>query len=142
MRVNVNDYVGIPFVPGGRSKSGCDCWGLVCVVYRDFRIELPDYFGTSVDDASAFERARIDAIGKRQWAQVAYPFRDLDVVLMDRHVTVYRGGKKRVVRAPGHVGVILHGVLLHVEAGVDSVAVPLDHHSVSNRIRGVFRWAG
>jgi cell wall-associated NlpC family hydrolase len=34
----------IPFVEGGRSKKGCDCWGLVRIFYKDIlNIELPSF---------------------------------------------------------------------------------------------------
>lgn len=30
--MDVNRYVGIPYLPGGSSLAGCDCWGLVRLV--------------------------------------------------------------------------------------------------------------
>ena len=30
-----NKYVGIPYAPGMSSRDGCDCWGLVRLVYRE-----------------------------------------------------------------------------------------------------------
>lgn len=40
----VNDYVGIPYAVGGRDRNGLDCWGLLCVVFREQRgVELPDW---------------------------------------------------------------------------------------------------
>ena len=39
-----NPFVGIPFVPGGHSMVGCDCWGLLRLVYRRMLgVELPPY---------------------------------------------------------------------------------------------------
>lgn len=37
------DLIGIPFVDGGRSLKGFDCYGLVIELYRRIGIELPDY---------------------------------------------------------------------------------------------------
>jgi len=40
----VNDYVGVPYRPNGRTRDGWDCWGLVVAVYHErLGIELPDY---------------------------------------------------------------------------------------------------
>lgn len=37
-------YIGILFVEHGRTREGCDCWGLLRLVYREeFGIELPGY---------------------------------------------------------------------------------------------------
>ena len=37
-------FVGIPYVPGGRKLSGCDCWGLVVRFYEEaYNIRLPEY---------------------------------------------------------------------------------------------------
>jgi len=46
-------YLEIPFVDGGRDFGGCDCWGLVCLVFRvEFHIDLPDYFISALDSMS------------------------------------------------------------------------------------------
>lgn len=40
----VQRYVGIPYRPCGRDHYGIDCYGLVCLVYREvLGIELPDW---------------------------------------------------------------------------------------------------
>ena len=39
-----NRYIGTPFKAFGRTMEGCDCWGLLRIVYREaFGIELPSY---------------------------------------------------------------------------------------------------
>ncbi len=37
-------YLNIPYTPHGRDRAGVDCYGLVCVVYREqLGVELPSY---------------------------------------------------------------------------------------------------
>ena len=42
--MKINDFIGIPYLAGGRDFKGCDCWGLVTLYYREaLGLELPDY---------------------------------------------------------------------------------------------------
>jgi len=42
--IKITQYLGIPFLHLGRDRNGLDCYGLVCLFYREnFGIELPDY---------------------------------------------------------------------------------------------------
>lgn len=37
-----NKYVGIPFISGGRTEKGCDCYGLLrLILLNEYKIELP-----------------------------------------------------------------------------------------------------
>jgi len=41
-------YIGVPYDDGGRTLDGCDCYGLVRIVYQqELRIEIPSYIGYS-----------------------------------------------------------------------------------------------
>ena len=44
-----SDYIGIPFQYGGRTKTSLDCYGLVMLLYKDFKnIELPEVTSTAI----------------------------------------------------------------------------------------------
>ncbi|OJU12760.1 MAG: hypothetical protein BGN85_08845 [Alphaproteobacteria bacterium 64-11] len=130
----IRGYVGIPFVDGGRTIAGCDCWGLVRLVHeREAGIELPDY-----GEIGAFELAvvarhmRYDADAD-PWVKVSnLPRRTFDVVVMRRF-----GDHGR---APIHVGIMVSDRhMLHVENPADSHLVTLEHPTVKPRILEVYR---
>jgi cell wall-associated NlpC family hydrolase len=50
--LQTDDLLPVPFVDGGRSLTGFDCYGLSMEMYRRFGIELPDY-KICCEDASA-----------------------------------------------------------------------------------------
>ena len=127
--VPLAQYIGVPFVDGGRILAGCDCWGLVRLVLREqCLIELPDY-----GEISARDLARVTATMRREadaepWCPVEREqVRQFDVVLM-------RG-------RPLHVGVMLSAArVLHVEAKTGSVCVEVSHPSVHSRLLGFRRY--
>lgn len=104
-------YVGIPFVDGGRDPAGCDCWGLVSLIYREvLGLDLPAYDGISARDvARVTERIREDREAP-PWLPVLGAAQPFDVLVM-------RG-------RPLHVGVMVDAQhVLHVEAATAAVIV-------------------
>lgn len=118
MTIDAARYVGLPFVEGGRDRSGVDCWGLVRLVYAEaYGIELPSYKGIAVrnDDARAslqalaeIERASAD------WQRVEPGLEcEGDVLLLP------------IAGRPMHVAVALDRArMLHACPNVQSVTAP------------------
>lgn len=109
--MELEQYIGIPFKDHGRDKDGCDCWGLVRLVYKEqLGIELPDLGDTYSD---AYARSEVNQTVNGATAQnwnidvTNEPRKPLDVL------TFTRGGIET------HVGLyVSEGVMLHVVDGI------------------------
>jgi cell wall-associated NlpC family hydrolase len=141
------DFIGIPFAEGGRDPAhGLDCWGLVWLAARElYGMELPSYHGDYMTPLDWDELNRLISGEKKiAWELIYAPkragnlqdVRDGDVALMSA-----RGRDM-------HVGLVVNGGrnLLHVEAGTEAAAPPLDRLEIRSRLRprdcGVYRWQG
>lgn len=124
-------YVGLPFVDGGRTMTGVDCWGLVrLVLWRERRVDVPTYGEISALDLVARARAFRSRQAERPWQVVDVEPEPFDVVLIcapDRPVIA-------------HVGIMTDGCnFLHVERASDSVITPVSHLLYRDRILGYRR---
>jgi len=101
--VTYNDFVGIPWVKGGYTISGADCWGLTILVLREvYDIVVNEYNGSK---AFGEELTNIinDETHSNRWDKVDIPVPG-DVCVMISKIT----GKA------GHMGVFVgHGSVLH-----------------------------
>ena len=124
-------YIGIPFRDRGRGPDGCDCWGLVRLVYREeLAIALPSYDEHYV---SATEREEIAAVvageaASPRWASVAPPAA-FDVLF-------FRRG-----RLDAHAGLHLApGLMLHMAEGDCAKIERYDGPRWRSRLTGAYRW--
>lgn len=94
-------WVGLPWRRDGRTIDGCDCWGLVVLVYRDvWAIDLPPYHGAIDATEAAIARGAAEGPWRRIDLSVA---REGDLVTM------------RAGRGGGHVGIVAgDGLMLHM----------------------------
>lgn len=95
--MDVFEYMDIPFVNGGRSReSGLDCWGLVCLVYREkLGLDLPPHPEADADNGEQV-RSLIAQDEAESWREVdRADRREGDVVVL------------RVKGLPWHVGVLV-----------------------------------
>lgn len=120
-------YIGLPFVDGGRSFKGADCWGLVRLIYaEELKIDLPSYGEIAAANLIGVVREITAGKDGEEWAEVsAKQIQPFDVCVMRFN------GKRRV----GHVGIVVNTkTIIHVEAGINAAIVPLSHMSIRERI--------
>lgn len=137
-------YIGIPFQTGGATRSGCDCWGLAMLAYREvFGIDLPSY------------AEHYDSLNCRVLAGVvaehlpASPWR---LVPAAEKMAIGDGLLFRVVGHPIHVGLFVgDGRFLHApaprvegrpEGSIASCLDRLDAPRWARRLLGVYRYGG
>lgn len=126
-------FIDIPFKPDGRDRSGCDCWGLVHLIYRErLGIELPDYRGIFTDQSLATLRrvAEVMNQNRESWQKVDTP-QPYDVVMM-------RSGKYT-----WHVGIVVSkNYMLHIMEGIDSCLEEYTGIMWKNRVAEFRRYPG
>ena len=127
----MNDFIGIPFVDGGRDFNGCDCWGLVKLIYDlELDIQLPDFDISALDTESV-----IDAMetGKKQWKETTLNPQKYDVVAL--HLGTKHFGMVN------HVGVFIgDGMFIHTMDRTASMMNRMKDVQWTSRILGVYRW--
>jgi cell wall-associated NlpC family hydrolase len=124
----VKPFIGIPFLALGRDWTGCDCFGLLRLVYREqFGIELPSYTEDYADTLDRQELARLIAGQIQPWRPV--PFAHCgDAVLF------------RIAGDECHVGlVVAPPVFLHAQEGKDTCLERWDAAGWRRRIVGIYR---
>ena len=131
-----NRFTGVPFADLGRTRAGCDCWGLVRLVYAEvLGIALPSYAGGYV---SAEERAGVAALldaadDSGPWVCVTregWPIAAFDVL-------VFRRGGLRA-----HVGVAIDDArMLHIEGEDQAKVVRFLDPRWCSRLDGAWRFA-
>ncbi len=126
--MDTSQYIGIPFQEHGRDFDGCDCWGLVRLVYHcELGIKLPDF-------SERYERCRGDKnvpIIMREeagrWDSV------VDVQPFDVLLFLDAG-------RPGHVGLAIDGRrMLHTTTGVDACIEDFTSALWRDKLAGTYR---
>jgi cell wall-associated NlpC family hydrolase len=124
------DLIGVPFVDGGRTLNGADCWGLARLALKRFGYEVPDF------TVSCFNSAAINGIyeaEKERWRCVEEP---------EPGCVVAMRIDPRVPDAVQHIGVYLgNGRFLHTLKKRESHLVRLDDPYWKGRIAGFYKWA-
>lgn len=120
-------YQRIPYADNGRDLRGCDCWGLLCIIYRDFfDIELPKYAGVHTTNIREVVRAISSGYVQPEWIDV--PREQLRI---GDAVVMALVGKKLAA----HVGIYIgKNQMIHAEHGSGVCIVNLQDYTVRERI--------
>lgn len=130
-------YLRIPYLDKGRDHKGCDCWGLIRLIYKEeLDVGLPSYGDISAHDAMRITRAvkegsEVPNIGRWRDLNPTDKMSPFDIVLMK-----WIGSK-----VAGHIGIVTDDFkLLHTEEYTGPVIVPMNHPSINRRIVKYARW--
>ena len=123
-----NKYVNIPFKDGGRDINGCDCWGLVRLVYQqEFSIDLPSFSGEyDVNDPKLLHEKI--AQHKEGWEVLGEPEPGCVVLF-------------RMFGAESHIGVAISSTqFLHAREKYASAVENFSSTEWKNRIVGYYKY--
>lgn len=139
----VSEYVGIPFVEEGSSRTGSNCWGLCHLILKEQAgIDTPSY---TEKEASAVANKAIKQIRDAHvfraaitedeiWNKVEEP-RLFDCLLM-----ASMSSDVRAKRVPCHVGLMLNAKqVIHVWSATDSVVMPINHMAIRHSVIAFYR---
>lgn len=137
-------YLGLHYKFGGRTRAGVDCWGLVRLIYEErLGIVLPKFGEFYSRDLARTSEQLIGAAAMPPWGPIALGDEHaFDVVLM---LSLFRGAAH-----PLHVGVVTKPAhCIHVDENIESVHVPFrdargvrTHWSLHRRVVGIYRHEG
>lgn len=128
----VREYIGIPFRPLGRDRTGVDCYGLVRLVYLErFALQWPEFAGIGWPSGDRAARA---AVAETMAAQAPILGVAVETPVLGDAVLMRMGALAT------HVGLYLGGGrMLHVERGCDSVHESIVTGPLRDRPRSFWR---
>lgn len=123
-----NKYINIPFIDGGRSLEGADCWGLARLIYKEeFNIELPSFSGEyDINNPKLLQEMIVQH--KEGWQQLDTPEEGCIVVF-------------RMFGAESHIGVAINATqFVHAREKYASAVENFSSVEWKNRIVGYFKY--
>lgn len=132
----------VPFRSGGGDWSGCDCWGINYLWYRNrFGLELDDRLGIAPGAIGLMQGA--EAAAENGWIDVALEEgpRDDDTIIM-RTVIVWLDKQERQQRQvieQGHCGIFTDGMILHSSQSAGCRFEPFEARSIKGKVTKILR---
>jgi cell wall-associated NlpC family hydrolase len=126
-------YLRLPFITGGRTHEGVDCWGLVCLIYKqELGIELPSYSGLYDDTTDTVQVGKVYGEDRSGFASPieAHQRQPFDVILL------------RISGAPMHVAICTKKQwMIHCSAGIGVSHEKIYGMRWADRVLGFYRHA-
>lgn len=126
------NYVGIPFKENGRDRDGCDCWGLLTMIWQqEFGKPLPEYTG---------HRWKPHGSAKEIGPDVSDYVSQFTLIKPEQAV-MGDGVLIRMRGHPLHVGLVLEpGWMIHSHEEADSCIEDYRRPTWERRILGFYRY--
>ncbi|WP_353428771.1 NlpC/P60 family protein [Paracoccus denitrificans] len=124
-------FVGIPHAEFGRTRTGSDCWGLACIIYREeLGITLADYLGEYASPGDLGEISALIDHGRASPLWVAVPETPIAF-----DIALFRRG-----RWSSHIGIVIrHGLMIHMREEDCAKAERYDTGPWRHRFAGHYR---
>ena len=128
-KIDISKYIKIPYKNKGRDINGCDCWGLIRLIYiNEYGITLP-ILSSNYEEAS-------DAI------EVGYTVENEKLSIRNKQKNIPEYGDLiifNINRNPCHIGMYIgKNRVLHILKGTDSVIESLNSFRLKGRIEGYY----
>jgi cell wall-associated NlpC family hydrolase len=129
---NFSKYIGIPYKNLGRDKKGCDCFGLIRLVYKEeLGIILPTF--TELEYTKDWYKKENHILNNipSNWVKVDYPYKLFDALIF------YGVGNSPVAN---HIGLYVgEEKFLHILEGQTSMISKLEKYK--DKLYGVMRFS-
>ena len=128
-----DDYVGMPFESKGRTRDGCDCYGLLRIIYSDqLGVELPLLL---LEYENTLQRKTMNDMMRSQPLLIGFEQVELSAV-QPLDVLVLRN-----VGFDCHIGIVTGGNwMIHSEAGKGTVLEDFSRPHVKPRVKEAWRY--
>jgi cell wall-associated NlpC family hydrolase len=140
MKPDFSKYINIKYKHKGRDFTGCDCFGLIYIIYKQERnIELPNYldinYGCYLNEKEEDHIEKLyDYNTKNKWIIATLPYRLWDCL-------IFYASQKKVVA--DHIGMYIgDGKFIHTSAGLNISLVSRLDKFWSTRVYGGARYIG
>lgn len=129
--MNIANYIGIPYLDGGRTPEGGDCWFLIWYIYqKEFGILLPSFSTVTYYGTGKEELGTTIEEGLKKWKRIPEEeatFADIIIFKICNHCA--------------HVAFFLEKEkMLHLCEGYNSVVENYNSAMWRKRIEGFYRY--
>lgn len=124
-------YIGIPFVDGGRTLEGADCFGLLKIFYNnEFNIDVPD---------TRIKPDQPRRIFANYLKEISEHWEETEA--LEKGTVVAMAMNPNHPKLVTHFGIMIDDKrLLHTLKKCESHITTLDNPAIKNTIKGYYKW--